>query len=245
MKEFIFDYQEGILKGLRPFSSNSMDNKSLTRSDGMFPYATKVLTTHYDVQAIDLSFLNCSFPYPQVFVLGLFMLVCTETEIYEVSGQLVKDFLLDPHNEWLLDPDGNPLYTYDNLVLKISNLAPGEMWTVADFQSYVLLNNGSQNVSRDTTTGKYSIVGSQIPRGSCIVGTEGQVLIGGAYSTETIFNLDKTGYTCFDATLVTTSYLSARLIQGTAIPAVNGLMGDSGDVLTSDAGDTILPDGGV
>lgn len=152
MKEVVYTFKDGLQKGLRTSEQNPVNNEALVECKGIYT-SFGVLTTNTDLAQLDTASLSCTYPYPQYFELSNVTLACSPTAIYElVSG------------------------TWE---LKLESLTEGALWSVADFQSYVVLTNGIHVVIRDPQT----LVWQQqpiaiIPVGSTLCTVGGQLIVG-------------------------------------------------------------------
>lgn len=152
MKKFKFSLKEYISKGLA-HNNNKRDQPMLVEAIGAIPYS-KVLQAVEQFIRVDTSGIGVlSFPYPQLFVLSELILVCTEDSIYE----------LNPNTQVL--------------TLKKGGLPVGTTWDVVDFKSFIVLVNTQVTITRDISTGEYS-VSTTLPNASCICNYNGQVLLG-------------------------------------------------------------------
>ena len=142
-----------IGKGLTS-NNNIRNNPMLVESIGAMPY-NNVIQSVEEFTRVDTSGLAAQiFPYPQLFVLGDIIVVCTAQQIYEYDA------------------------TGDTFTSKISGLSLGNTWDLVDFKSFILLMNGVVAVTKDPETGDYA-VDSTLPPGNCICNFNGQVLLGG------------------------------------------------------------------
>lgn len=139
-------------KGLRVSQRNPTNSVSLVVSKGCAP-REGVLSTLDQLQQLDTSVLGeVSFPFPQMFVCLSALIVCTQTEIFELlSGTLTS---------------------------KLSGITPGSTWELVDFYDFIYLTNGIVAVTRDPATHVYA-VSSTLPYGSAVCNYNGQVMIGG------------------------------------------------------------------
>jgi hypothetical protein len=152
MKTVTIPIKEPFNKGLSP-NNNKRNNPFLVESKGAFPYEDTLQAIEQLTQ-IDTSNLTCSFPYPQLIITSNVILVCTATEIYELSS--------------------------NSLVLKIGDLTAGLTWSVVDSKEYLYLTNGYVAVERDPFTKEYAI-SDDVPVGSALCNYNGQIIV--AYPT--------------------------------------------------------------
>ena len=92
-----------------------------------------------------------AFPYPQLFVFTNFIIVCSQTKIYEwVSG---------------------------TLVLKLT-VAAGSTWSCVDLYDHAYMSNGKVAVVRSAADKTYSET-TELPIAMTICNFNGQIMIGG------------------------------------------------------------------
>ncbi len=140
---------EQLSRGLRPSKRVPRNSRYLVECQG-------AVGRDGSLQSIDeltrmaTTVITDTFPYPQIFVFTNFIIVCSQTKIYEwVSGALV---------------------------LKLT-IAAGSTWTAVDFFDYVYLSNGKVVVIRNPDLGTYSIT-TTLPTTSSICNFQGQVIVG-------------------------------------------------------------------
>jgi hypothetical protein len=152
MREYAVVFREGLAKGLRPSPQNARNNEFLYSAKGCIPEdgVLQSLPILYNTFTLPE---QCKFPFPQIFVLRRLVLVCSETNIYELRSFGTE----------LLYPS-----------------APaGATWSVADFGEYVLLTNGRVLIYRNAQTGQFlEYVDCEIPSGICVLNLNGQLIIG-------------------------------------------------------------------
>lgn len=137
-----------IGRGLRPSKRVPRNSGYLTTCKGAVG-KDGVLQVLDSMNSLDLSDITDGFPYPQIFIFPLMIIVCGETQIYEwVAGALV---------------------------LKIT-VSAGATWDAISFGDYVYISNGVVSIVRDPATREYAI--SDLPQASCICNFNGQVFIG-------------------------------------------------------------------
>lgn len=141
---------EDMLKGLRPSEYSPRNEKFLAECTGAIGYE-KVLQTIEDITnlLIDTSIITDDFPYPQIFIFTKHIIICGETDIYELVGAA--------------------------LVHKL-NVDAGIRWSAIDFYDYIYMSNGKVSVTRSATDGIYSL--SDLPIASAICNFKGQVMVG-------------------------------------------------------------------
>jgi len=148
---FTFDIDtEDLSKGLRPSTHSPRNSKFLTECIGAIGYEG-ALQTIEDISdlIVDTTLITDPFPYPQIFIGTTHIIVCGETDIYELVG--------------------------NSLVFKLSVTA-GIRWSAIDFYNYIYMSNGKVSVTRDAQDGIYSL--SDLPVASAICDFNGQVMIG-------------------------------------------------------------------
>lgn len=151
MREYAAGYG-GLFNGLRPTNRAPVNSDALVRSQGGFADIDGFKTLPTLGSIPDFEALGEAFPYPQLFVLRDTILVCGATRIWEYDGT--------------------------SLSLMISALSEGMLWTIADFQEYILLNNGVVVVERRSTDRIYSIVNDpEIPAGYAFTNHKGQLIV--------------------------------------------------------------------
>jgi hypothetical protein len=137
-----------LKNGLAP-NSNKRNIPYLVESVGAMPYEDALQSVEQFTRISALAALDCSFPYPQFFVLADVMIVCLEDTIYEFDGT--------------------------SLTEKLTEITTGSTWSVVDFQSFLYLTNNAVAVTKKQ--GTYAI-DSSLPAGMCLCNFNGQVLIG-------------------------------------------------------------------
>lgn len=154
MREFPFKFDEGLKKGLRPNLYVPRDSQWLVQAFGLIPEDDLLQTIPQLTDAINAT--GESYPYPQIFKLINFILVCGKRAIYEY------------------DIDEDSL----NLVFVASSA--GATWSYADLHDYILLTNGSVLIERDPVTGIYrEPIDCGVPHCLCICDLNGQIVLGG------------------------------------------------------------------
>jgi hypothetical protein len=129
-----------------------MNDQALVEAQGVM-HDSGTMVNLDNLDTIDLSILNCSYPFPQVFKLTNYTLVCTETKIYSYSGTSLS---------------------------LVHAVLEGSTWTIADFYDYIVLSNGKDLVVVDPVSGAWSsYAGCQIPFCLCLCSLNGQLIVGG------------------------------------------------------------------
>lgn len=153
MKEVKVSLKKFLMSGLRPDAEQSRGMESLIQSVGVYPRKGSLVSPS-DITFEALSTLGCSFPYPQMFVLSGMTLVCTETAIYTYSGGVLS--------------------------LEIGGLTADEPWTVADFNTYLFMTNGTNTIILNPETGVFTaVLSNETPPAQCVCGTGSQIIWGG------------------------------------------------------------------
>lgn len=153
MKDVPVSYKKGLLAGLRQDSKMGRGTENLLTCVGVYPKAGS-LSDLEDETFIDVSSLGCTFPYPQYFELSGCTLVCTPTAIYSYSAGVLTE--------------------------EISGLTADNLWSVADFNSYIFLTNGTETVIRNPETSEFiAIFNQETPAAECVCGTPSQLIWGG------------------------------------------------------------------
>ena len=152
MNEYTIEFREGLEVGLRHSDKNPKNVQALVRSDSVF-YETGILRNTDEISTMDLTALGCTWPFPQIFDLKSFKLICTETEIYKLSG--------------------------GSLTLVFTALE-GSTWTMADFDTFLVFTNGRVLATLDPVSGIWSqYFDCAIPACLCVCNLNGQLLVGG------------------------------------------------------------------
>lgn len=139
-----------LAKGLRKNDKLSRDRHGMIEMTGLVSQ-DDVITALDELSRIDTDVITDSFPYPQLFILSNYILICSSTKIYD--------------------------YSSGSLELKITTTA-GSTWKVIDFIEYLVLTNGIVNVIRTASSGVFSVT-TDFPEANAICNYNGQVLIGG------------------------------------------------------------------
>ena len=153
MHEYTIEIKEGLIAGLRRSEHNPVNGGFLVLADGVIKKAGELFNLD-ELDQLDISDLDAqTFPFPQIFQLVNFTLVCTPTKIYKYDG---STFTL--------------VYTAEE----------GSTWTIADFYNYLVLTNGVELVKLDPETGLFDEYAEcSIPNCLCICDVNGQIFLGG------------------------------------------------------------------
>lgn len=153
MIEQFVPFQEGLHKGLRPSARNNRNVQYLIQATGMFPEEGTLRSVPEITLLTGITALGETFPYPQIHVGQNHVVVFGESTIWEHQ-------------------DGS-------FVQQLSGLTPGSIWTVADFNDYLLAANGEQIVKRDANTHAWSIVDDDnLPVSYVVAAVNGQLIVG-------------------------------------------------------------------
>ncbi len=139
-----------LQKGLRPVERVGRNSGYMVSCSGAVG-RDNLLWALDSLSSIDTSVITDAFPYPQAFIFINHIIVCGETEIFElVDGSLVS---------------------------KISGLTVGSTWDAVDFRDYIYMSNSNVVVVRSPVTQQYSI-NTDLPKASAICNYKGQVIVG-------------------------------------------------------------------
>ena len=143
---------EVLAKGLRSTAKTLRGVKTFSRCDGLVGQ-DGLLTT---LPAITLTPLYASplvikndFPFPQIFTLEKFIIVCNRTSILELVGS--------------------------SLVSK-ATVTGGELWSLASSHDFLYLSNGVVSLVRNPQSGEYE--STDAPVCSAILNFNGQIICG-------------------------------------------------------------------
>jgi len=153
MKEYTVFYKDGLAKGLRASEFNPRNEGALVEAQGVFQESKK-LSNILELLTFDISTIDAqTYPFPQVFQLREWTIVCTPTKIY----------------------------TYDGASLTLVHTAvEGSTWTIADFYQFVVLTNGAELVALDPETGEWTqFIDCAVPVCLCCCDLNGQLFVGG------------------------------------------------------------------
>jgi hypothetical protein len=137
-----------LIRGIQPNAKQTRSQYGIETLTGMIgidgslvslPSLTRIATTA----------ITDSFPYPQLFVLNRFSIICGETEIYEYDGS--------------------------TLTLKLT-VSAGTTWSLVHSYEYVYLSNGTVSVERDPSTKAYTLSSLPAFYGAC--NYNGQLMLG-------------------------------------------------------------------
>ena len=140
-----------LTRGLRKRANNPRDSFFMSELEGLIGH-DGVLTAQDVLSRIDTSVITDPFPYPQIFILSNYVLVCDSTKIYD--------------------------YSSGSLVLAYTASQAGSTWKAIDFIEYIVMTNNDITVIRTATTGAFT-ENTSLPEASAICNYNNQVLIGG------------------------------------------------------------------
>lgn len=153
MYEYTILYKDGLARGLRASKHNPRNKGALIQADGIIQESGELFNlaelSNFDVSSIEA----CTFPFPQVFQLREWTLICTPTKVYTYDGATLT-----------------LVYTADE----------GSTWTVADFYNFLVLSNGRELITLDPEDGTWSkYLDCAIPTCLCLCDLNGQMFVGG------------------------------------------------------------------
>ena len=153
MFEYTLNIQGALSTGLRKSKNNPKNVGALTLAEGVIHKSGTLVNLDY-LTTFDISSIEaCKFPFPQVFQLREWTLLCTSTKIY----------------------------TFDGISLTSVYIAEeGSTWTIGDFYNYLIMTNGKELITLDPDTGDWSkYLDCKIPYCLCLCDINGQVFVGG------------------------------------------------------------------
>ena len=153
MKEYTILFKKGLAKGLRNSKHNPRNEGALIQAKGVIQ-ESKELFNHPEFENFDISTLDAqTFPFPQVFQLREWTVICTPTKIY----------------------------TYDGTTLTlVYTSAEGSTWSIGDFYNFLILTNGQELLTLDPEDGTWSkYLDCAIPTCLCLCDVNGQLFVGG------------------------------------------------------------------
>ena len=150
MREYTVTFKEGLTAGLR--ASSSVQRK-LVQADGVLRKSEELINLD-ELSTFDISSIEaCTHPFPQIFQLRNWTLICTPTKIYTFDGTTLT-----------------LVYT----------AAEGSTWTIADFYRFLVLTNGNEYITLDPETGAWSkYLDAVISECLCVCDVNGQLFAGG------------------------------------------------------------------
>lgn len=153
MKEYLYPYREGIKVGIAPSDNVPSNTGGFRIMQGAYTN-DNVVQGLEDLEQVEFDNFVFSYPFPQIFELTSITLVCGSSTVYE----LLSDGTLEEK-------------------IRAFN---GGTWTVADYNRFIVLTNGSSMIIRDGLTGMWKMYdGCEIPDGLCVCNLNGQLVIGG------------------------------------------------------------------
>jgi len=149
---FTFSIQpEELARGLRPSRRSPRNVKYLVQCEGAVGYDNVLqVLDDLNINIVDTSAIVDGFPYPQLFVFNNVIIVCGESDIYElVAGALVHQLAV----------------------------TPGIRWSAVDLNDYVYMSNGVISVIRRAEDQVWALT-TDLPIASAICNFNGQIVIG-------------------------------------------------------------------
>jgi len=153
MREYTILYKKGLAIGLRSSEHNPKNEGALIQAAGIIQESGELFNLD-ELSTFDISSIEaCDFPFPQIFQLREWTLICTPTKIY----------------------------TYDGATLTLVYTAEeGSTWTVADFYNFLVLSNGRELITLDPESGDWSkYLDCAVPYCLCLCDLNGQLFVGG------------------------------------------------------------------
>lgn len=153
MYEYTLMVKDGLKAGLRSSKHNPKNKGALIQATGVIQESGELFNLD-ELSAFDISSIeDCTFPFPQIFQLREWTLICTSTKIY----------------------------TYDGAALTLVYTAEeGSTWTIADFYNYLVLTNGRELITLDPESGNWSkYLDCAVPYCLCLCDINGQMFVGG------------------------------------------------------------------
>lgn len=153
MYEYTILYKDGLARGLRASEHNPRNKGALIQADGIIQESGELFNlaelSNFDISSIEA----CTFPFPQVFQLREWTLICTPTKVYTYNGATLT-----------------LVYTAEE----------GSTWTIADFYNFLVLSNGRELITLDPESGDWSkYLDCAIPTCLCLCDLNGQMFVGG------------------------------------------------------------------
>jgi hypothetical protein len=144
---------EELSRGIRPSKRAARNLAYLTESAGAVGIDGVIQAIEdLNEDRVDTSAITDSFPYPQIFTFTNLIIVCGESDIYELdSGSLTH----------MLGP-----------------VTAGGLWSAIDLFDFIYMSNGMVVVVRSAEDKTFSL-STDYPIASAICNYNGQVIIGG------------------------------------------------------------------
>lgn len=137
MKETTINLKDVLGRGLT-LKNNPRNYPMLVDSTGMFVDSALESVEQFTRMTMPDG-ASFTFPYPQLFVLSDYIILCNNNQIWEWGG-----------SSW---------------TSKISGLTPGTTWTCVDRKNYLIFSNMQVTVIRNGRSGEYEL-NSTLPFGS-------------------------------------------------------------------------------
>jgi hypothetical protein len=157
MREYTLQIEKALKIGLRPSDRTPPNKGVLVEAQGVIQESGELFNLE-NLEAFDISDIEaCIFPFPQVFKLIRWTLICTPTRVY----------------------------TYrDGVVTLVYTGAEASTWTVADFYDFLLLTNGNTWIELDPETASWCpFSDDEVPSCLCLCDLNGQLFVGGPGAT--------------------------------------------------------------
>lgn len=147
--KFVFRFDSvDLIKGIKALPSQPRKNKGLEGLSGMIGMDDGLVSLP-DISRLDTSVITDAFPYPQIFAMNGFVIVCSAANIYEVVAGALE--------------------------LKLT-VAIGDVWEVISSYRYVYMSNGVVAVERGPNTKEYTLSSLPAFYGAC--NYNGQIMLG-------------------------------------------------------------------
>ena len=138
-----------LIRGIQPNAKQTRSQYGIETLSGMIGVDGSLVSLPA-LTRIATSVITDPFPYPQLFVLNTFSIICGSTKIYEYDGS--------------------------TLTLKLTVTA-GAIWDLVSSFNYVYLSNGTVAVERNPDTKVYAL--SSLPKFQSACNYNGQLMLGG------------------------------------------------------------------
>lgn len=139
---------KALSKGLRNNPSNVANVHATTVCDGLVGKDGVLQKIQSMLNTYEIS---TTFPYPQIFVETNLIIICTSSEIYEFSNNLLS--------------------------LKITASAVGTTWDLISSHDFIYMSNGIVAITRDPISKEWA-ESATLPTATAICNYNGQIIIG-------------------------------------------------------------------
>jgi hypothetical protein len=146
----VLDFAD-LAKGLRRTENDPRNRPGFEDLNGLIGKDGNLVTLPV-LTRLATTVITDAFPYPQIFNLRRYILVCGSTKIYEFDGT--------------------------TMTLKITASVAGQTWSVLDYFDHIYLSNGSVVIIRDSQTNAYS-ESTSLPTALAACDYNGQAMLGG------------------------------------------------------------------